>query len=191
MNKQFNISSIHARGIPLPSPGGIIQSSQNNIPSVVQSIASAATSISASTLIEIPKSCSLGTRSFCVSYVDGNNTCHQLPFMIPNLPPTALLGGQTEDLQELTDLLSDITPGRIQTMLIVGVVSTFALSVGYSLLYMFWRDRHREVGLAWLIFGLPFSILCFLSFLIPTIKLYYLLSSIQRLPAMFHIKSLG
>jgi hypothetical protein len=172
------------------------------IPSAVNEAQSAVSSAinAAETAVNslIPKNCTLGTNYLCVGFSDSIE-CSHLPLNTSSPISGALSKLPTEQLQSLRPLtqslesldrtISAITSQNFKIYFISGLISAI-LAIAFGLLFLssIWLQAFRVV---YRIFGFSipvvallracFSLFCFLSFLIPSVFLWILLSETSKL----------
>lgn len=199
---QFDSTAIPSRAVILPGPNlgsSIVQSIQSKAPSITSgalsvasdtptAVSSAITTTGSDLGSMIPKSCTIGTKYFCVGYAEGNHSYSALPLNVSGLISHALPASGnyqiTSSLLRLDEALEYITPKTIQDFLIIGIIST--LIFGIIFLYALWREAGSILYFWGLpletLIGVPGTLICFFIFFIPTITLCMFLSKIQHLP---------
>jgi hypothetical protein len=192
---QFDFTSLSPRGLTPPS---IVQSLQSEIPSVTTAafsvisqaqtvVSSAITAIQTDLDSVIPKNCTLGTRYFCLGYVN-HVTCSGLPLNVSDLLSRALpasISYQPDSLESLDQKLKNVSFGAIGGPFILGIISTAILVV--ALHYPFWKEdpvsAHPPQGLHLeTVLGGVGSLVCILSFIYPAAILWVLYSKTEHLP---------
>ena len=174
-----------------------MQSLQSEIPSVTTAafsvisqaqtvVSSAITAIQTDLNSVIPKNCTLGTRYFCLGYVN-HVTCSGLPLNVSDLLSRALpasISYQPDSLESLDQKLKNVSFGAIGGPFILGIISTAILVV--ALHYPFWKEdptAHPPQGLHLeTVLGGVGSLVCILSFIYPAAILWVLYSKTEHLP---------
>jgi hypothetical protein len=119
-----------------------VQSLQSDAPSVTTAalsviseaqtvVSSAITTIQTDLGFVIPKNCTLGTRYFCLGYVN-NVTCSGLPLNVSDLLSRALpasISHQPSNLESLDQMLKLISSGAIEGPFILGIISVAILVI--------------------------------------------------------------
>jgi hypothetical protein len=180
-----------------------VQSLQSEVPSVTTAafsvisdaqtvVSSAITAIETDLESVIPKNCTLGTRYFCLGYVN-NVTCSGLPLNVSDLLSRALpasISYQPNSLESLDQKLKNVSFEAIEGPFILGIISAAILVV--ALHYAFWKEdpisAHPPRGLyPETVLGGVGSLVCMISFICPAAILWVLYSKTEHLP--FNITS--
>jgi len=145
----------------------------------------------------VPKSCSIGTREFCIEFVAGRS-CNKLPIKLSSIFPhetafssiftreiVKFLQAKFTGINSIDTDLAKVTAPYLQYPLIMGLVLMFTILVFLltSLydLHALLQGRYRwGIQLA---IHLLVGLLCCIPFLIPTIILQYLRSNLGNLPS--------
>jgi hypothetical protein len=197
---QFDFTSLSPRALIPPgldAGSGIVQSVQSEAPSITTAafsvisdaqtvVSSAITAIQTDLDSVIPRNCTLGTRYFCLGYVN-NVTCSGLPLNVSDLLSRAMPASsnyQLSSLESLDQELKRVSSGTIEGPFILGIISTVILITVIQ--YVFWKES-MFANLFW---GLPLETafggvgnsVCIVSFICPTIILWVLYSKTEHLP---------
>lgn len=187
---------------PRINPVSIVQSEAQSaasvlttaIPAAASKIQSAAGTIETAAInidtikALIPRNCSLGTKQFCVGF-STHTKCNDLPLNISDIIPEDIVnfvGDEIQALQPLEGIMAKITPVNIQDLLILGLGLMLVMAILFiCLIRGLLAFVHFFIRLG---FCLVFSLLFFLSFLIPTIFLYHVQSKIQDLGSRIEVE---
>jgi hypothetical protein len=136
----------------------------------------------------IPRNCSLGTKQFCVGF-STHTKCNDLPLNISDIIPEDIVnfvGDEIQALQSLEGLMAIVTPMNIQHLLILGLGLILVMAVLFGFLIsglLAFVKFFLRLG-----FCLVFGLLCFVSFLVPTVTLYHVQSKIQDLGSSIEVE---
>jgi hypothetical protein len=166
-----------------------VQSLQSEAPSVTTAaasviseaqtiVSSAITAIQTDLVSAIPKNCTLGTRYFCLGYVD-NMTCSGLPLNVSDILSRVLpapISYQSSILELLDQKLKLVSSSAIEGPFILGIIAAGILVIKSIFEYLFW-DLPFETILS----GVG-NLVCIISFICPTIIQWVLYSETEHLP---------
>jgi len=197
---QFDFTSLSTRGLTPPDIVQSVQSEAQSVTSAANSVvsqaqtavSSAITAIETDLTSKIPKNCSLGTRYFCLGYIDNVN-CTALPLNVSDLLSRALpasISYQPSSLESLDQALKLISFGGIEGPFILGIILTAILVIVHQ--YAFWKEKSIFTRLFGdlpleIILGSVGNLVCVISFICPTIIQWVLYSKTRHLP--FNITS--
>ena len=165
-----------------------IPAAASKVQSAAGTVETAASDIDAIKAL-IPRNYSLGIKQFLVGF--GNHTkCNDLPLNISDIIPEDIanfVSDEIQVLQPLEGILAKVTPANIQDCLILGLELMLVMAVLFVCL-IFSRLLAFANFFVRLATCLVFGLLCFISFLIPTIILYYVQSKIQDLGSSIEVE---
>jgi hypothetical protein len=164
---QFNSSLLEQRGVPFSVPTIPTPIPGANVPTVVSG---AITSLETAVGSIMPQNCSLGVRSFCISFTDRVD-CRTLPLALSSMIPSSVTAGQQSGgIHTLDQALSQITPQRIKDCLVAGAIFA-GLATALSLWSLVALRTARIFVFPWAL-GAVCSVICSIPLLVPTIILY-------------------
>lgn len=177
-------ASVAATGV-----SSVVSQAQSAVSSAVNAFETAVNAL-------IPKNCTLGTEYLCVGFSD-----HVLNFTLPlnvsdplsgvlsdfPVSPTQNLQHLNQSLQTLERTLSTITSQNFKIYFVVGLVFVIcALGLGILFVCPLWTcstwTLHGFNMPLVLMLKVLFSVFCCITFLIPTVILYVVVSNVHRMP---------
>ena len=186
------------RGITLPVPTQVLSvtgdaaTAVSSVTSQLQSVASVvATAVPGADAI-VPRNISLGTKQFCVGF-SNRLECNDLPVNTSEILPQALTSPVAElvgDFHRLDGILSKLSPGYLMDSFIVGLATTTVTAVLFVCSIFgqnFGIVPLREYLSLIIILRLAISVICCVSFLIPTVIVYTLYSESEKLQSSIKV----
>ena len=164
-----------------------IATAVNNAQSAAGAVATAAT---AAIEGSIPLNCSLGTKGFCVGFVNHTQQCDKFPLNVSRIIPEAVVSFVADDfqaLQPLAGILARVNPTNIEYCLRFGL--GFILIMGSILVFLIFTRLFSFVHFL-LKFGISLvsGAVCCLLLLVPTVILYEVQRKIQHLQPFIQVE---